>query len=744
MDDNLHHKLAHKARPVEFLRTKGLFAATTVGVGSLMGAGLYVLVGLAAAEAGPALWIAYVVCGGLTFLSVLMFGEFARRVPLSGGGYIYAYQQLGAFWGFMVGWHLAVGSVFACALYAVGFASYAASLFVGTDVASPWLLRGLAVALVAALTLLAARGGRGGDRVQGVLTWGNVLVLLLLVAVALPVMQGSHFTPHFPMGLGGVGSAISIIYISFFGYQLIANNAEEVRDAPQTVPRAMLLSIGIAGGIYLLVAVAAVAAVDWQALAASEAPLVLVAMRALGDAGVVVVAIGGVLAAGAALNGTLVSQGRQIFAMGRDGLLPETLGTVRPSNQIPLAALLAGGGATVAVVVAADLAFIAKAANFALLFSMLPLSFALHRLNQQREDGDPVASVWRRALPWAALVANAALLFTLDGQSLLFGGTIVGAGCVVFLSYSYSAEKRSQAGFSVSLTEERSAPLLQRGDRILVPMANPQTCDALFAISRALMPPGGGEIVAVSIVLTDEAEQPRAALLHEGRTAEALSIIERASALAAASRVTLRPVVRAAKNLAEGIRHAAEEEHCNLIVMGWSRGDAASPSKVLEDVIARVRASLILLRLSSDEPPVRIGVSLGGRANLPLMVRTANTLAEQNDGEVTYLNVMPAIVENEHLRHARQIQIEALLRHTSLVPYRTELLRSDNPLGALVERSRDLDMLLVGTTQAGLYQRATVGSFSAMVAEQAHCSVVIVRQTQTLGRRLTPSLIPIR
>jgi amino acid transporter len=740
MAKDLKERIAAKSRPVKFRATRGLLASTTLGLGALMGACLYVLVGIAAAEAGPSLWLAYAVCGLLTLLSVQMYADFARRMPISGGGYVYAYRQLGSFWGFMVGWHLAVGSVFACALYANGFASYGAS-FLPKGTVSPWMIKAAASVLVVVLVAMALRGGRGGDGLQRILTWGNLLVLVILVAVALPLVKVSRFSPALPNGIGGVGAAVSLIYISFFGYQLIANSAEEVQDAPRTVPRAMLLSMGIALLFYLLVSVVAIAAVDWRELAKADAPLVLVASRSIGVYGAVLIGLGAVLASAAALNSTLVSQGRQIYAMGRDRLLPWQLGTVKETTQVPVAALVVGGAVTVLVVVLADLVFIAKAANFALLFSMLPISVALHRLYQVRRDTDPWVPLWRRVVPWAALTANAALLLTLDWQSLLFGGVVVGAGSAVFFSYSFSAEKRGQAGFSVSLTDDRPAPLLRRGERILVPMSNPRTQESLLSISEALLPAGGGEIVVLNVVLAGEGQSPRDALRRPSGLHEAVEVIARADEIAERKGVILRPVVRGARNLPEGIRDAAVEEKCQLIVMGWSTREDAHPSALLEEVVRKVRTDLILLQLTEDRPPQRIGVSLGGGGtNLGLMVRVGSTLAEQYGGEVIYLNVMPDYYEHEHLRHARQVQIEAITRHTSLVPYRTELLRSDNPLGAIVERTKDLDLLVVGSARGGLLSSGAVGSFSELVAQQAHCSVVIVRSASPLGR-IIPSQV---
>jgi len=187
MGNTLHDRLLEKSKPIEFKKAMGLIASTTLGVGALMGAGLYVLVGIASAQAGPGLWIAYVVCGLLTWFSVMMYADLSKKLPISGGGYAYAYNQLGSFWGFMVGWHLALGSIFACALYAYGFSTYAAS-FLPETFNSPWFYKTAASFLVVILVGIGLIGS-SGDGIGRVLTWGNLLILLVLAAVAIPFIE---------------------------------------------------------------------------------------------------------------------------------------------------------------------------------------------------------------------------------------------------------------------------------------------------------------------------------------------------------------------------------------------------------------------------------------------------------------------------------------------------------------------------------------------------------------------------
>ena len=337
-----------------------------------------------------------------------------------------------------------------------------------------------------------------------------------------------------------------------------------------------------------------------------------------------------------------------------------------------------------------------------------------------------------------ALLANVGLLLTLDRQSLFFGGTVVAIGCLVFFGYSFQAEKRGQAGLSIDLTTDGPRiELLGRPEKILVPLANPQTQKMLFEIAQSLIQSSQGELVLLNVI---GGADPKKAFRDDKKINDALAVFERVHTGLPGPMPRIRPVVRAAKELAEGIAHAAIEERTRMIVMGWSADEEGNPSELLQKLSRLVSSDMVLLKQAECEPPTRIGVSLGGRGNLPLMVRVATALAGQYDGEVTYLNVVPENFESKHLKHARAIQIEVIGRHAALVPYRTELLVSDNPLEALVQRSAALDLLVIGSGQVHAFDRGGIGDFSSMLAQQARCSVIVSRQESSLSKLVVPQV----
>jgi APA family basic amino acid/polyamine antiporter len=708
----------------------GLLGATTLGIGALMGAGIYVLIGIAASHAGPAVWLAYLVCGLLSLLSVAVFAELSRKVPVAGGGYAFAYNALGSFWGFMTGWLLALGSIFACAMYAIGFANYLGPLL-PYDLPRP-IMKVLALVIIAALTALNCRGTKRGDRLQKILTWGNLLVLLTLIVLASNKAGLEHVKPMFPHGLKGVGTAISIIYVSFFGYQLIANNSEEIVDPQNTVPKAMLLAMIVSLTFYVAVAIVSVMVVPWESLAESKAPLVDVALAGIGKLGWVLISFGGVLASAAALNSTLLSQARQIFAMGKDRFLPGILGRIQEVFRTPTAALWAGGLATAVTLILGDLTFIVKSANFCFLGSLLPASFALRKLYKSSESDSKRSSRWRHSMPYAAFLANLALLFTLDWVSIAFGLQLAAVGFCIYFFYSRKRETRSRTGMSLVLSEKRKS-LLLGGPRILIPVANPQTQSALFSISEALIGHQDGELVVLNVVHAMEQMDFYSALSD---AEDSVHLLDRTTKLPRMEHVKIRPVVRVSRSLPKGIVHAAEEESCNLIVMGYAGSEGSESIHLIEEVLNNARTDMILFKLKGQFSPKRIAVSLGSSSNLNLIVRLAGAVADRYGGSITFLNILPDNYTAEEKAHSSKILVEAIKHHVAKALYRIEVVSSSEPIELLTERSSQFDLLIVGTTKVRLLERAVVGSFSSQIVMRSECSVAVVRVAPTAKKFL--------
>ncbi len=689
-----------------------------------MGAGVYVLIGLAANAAGPSVVLSYLFCGLLAFLTTLMFADFARIIPRSGGGYIYVYDALGGIWGFATGWFLALGSIFACGLYAIGFAEYAGSL-TGFEVPA-YVVKALAIAIVLGLAWMNLKAVGEGNKLQAILTWGNLGILGILILFSVFHFDTDNITPVFPKGFGGTTAAISIIYISFFGYQLIANNSDEIVDPEKTVPKSMKLSMYISISVYVLIALVAVLAVSWNDLGATNAPLVVLATKSLGGYGWLIISIGGVLASLGALNSTLVSQSRQIYVMGKHRFFPDRIGKVDQKSKMPRTAIMGGAALIIVFLLFFDLEFIAKSANFCLLVSLLPVSIALRKIYLKNPEQRPKQR-WRRFIPELAFLANLGLLFTLDIVSLAFGQQLALVGAAVYFFYSRKREQRAKKGVNIALKENKNLPFFT-GSRILLPMANPQTQEGLFAVANAMLAKQKGEIVVLSVKNVPGNVDFYEALAD---SKDALAVIERGIELAKAQHTEIRPIVRASRSIAAGIKEAAEEEDSDLIIMGYADHTGEQMINNMDKVMKYSTVDQVFLKLRGTARsfhPKRILVFVSKHTNIDLLFIVATAMAEHFNSRLTLLyRLSQDFGRKEKLKTDRTVA-HHLQNLKSLALYNVELMVTDNPAAELIKRSNDFDLMIFRNRHQKLSKEAIANSIEFQVAEQSKCSIIMVKE----------------
>jgi APA family basic amino acid/polyamine antiporter len=307
--------------------------AVVIGLGSMLGAGVFSAFGAAARAAGTGLLIGLVIAAVIAYCNATASAQLAAVYPTSGGTYIYGRERLGDWWGFVAGWGFVIGKTASCAAMALTFANYA--------VPGPWWAQRLvAVAGVAGLAALNYRGVTKTAMLARILV-AATLVALTVVVVGI-VIGGGASTNHLgglsALGQGGaygVLQAAGLLFFAFAGYARIATMGEEVRDPERTIPRAIPIALAIAVVVYLIVGVAALLAAGPDPLATAPAPLIEAVRAAGADAIVPVVRVGAVVASLGALLALIAGIGRTILAMARHHDLPSWLAAVHPRFRVP-------------------------------------------------------------------------------------------------------------------------------------------------------------------------------------------------------------------------------------------------------------------------------------------------------------------------------------------------------------------------------------------------------------------------
>jgi APA family basic amino acid/polyamine antiporter len=310
----------------------GTADAVMIGLGSMIGAGVFAVFGPAARAAGAGLLAGLAIAAVIAYCNAVASAQLAAAYPMSGGTYVYGWERLGHWWGFAAGWGFVVGKTASCAAMALTFA---ANVLPGPS----WAQRGVAVAAVIGLTALNHRGVTRTamlTRVLVAMTLTALVVVVAAIAVGEPSGPAGRLT-GWPWigGVYGVLQAAGLLFFAFAGYARIATMGEEVRDPRHTIPRAIPLALLITMAVYAVVGVAALLAAGPGGLASSAAPLVT-AVQAAGVGGLApVVRIGAAVASLGALLALLAGIGRTSLAMARRRDLPAWLSTVHPRHQVP-------------------------------------------------------------------------------------------------------------------------------------------------------------------------------------------------------------------------------------------------------------------------------------------------------------------------------------------------------------------------------------------------------------------------
>jgi APA family basic amino acid/polyamine antiporter len=397
-------------------RRLGLRDAVVIGLGSMLGAGVFAAFAPAARAAGSGLLVALAVAAVVAYANATSSARLASLYPQSGGTYVYGRERLGPFWGYLAGWGFVVGKTASCAAMALTVGHYAAPRFANL----------VAVVTVAALTALNYTGVHKSAVLTRVIVTFVVVVLGTVVVAGLVRGEPGTGTLFSLEGtsVGGVLQGGAFLFFAFAGYARIATLGEEVVDPARTIPRAIPIALGLALAVYAAVAVALLALLGADGTSVSPAPLAAAA-RASGWAWVEpLVRAGAVVAAVGSLLSLLLGVSRTTLAMARDAHLPRTLAAVHPRFRVPHHAELAVGAVVAVVVLVADVRFAIGFSSFAVLVYYAVANASA--LTVRTSAGSVV-------VPAVGLLGCGALAVSLPLASTVAGAGVLALGAVIFL-----------------------------------------------------------------------------------------------------------------------------------------------------------------------------------------------------------------------------------------------------------------------------------------------------------------------
>ncbi|MDX1631487.1 MAG: amino acid permease [Thermoanaerobaculia bacterium] len=779
----------------ELSRDLSLFDITMIGVGAMIGAGIFVLTGEAAGVAGPALIVSFALNGLVTLLTAMVYAELGSAIPEAGGGYHWIQEGLPGANAFLAGWMSWFAHAVAGALYALGFRAFLFELLRLTT-AMPWDEMGLSLSLGKkifglSIALVFAYINYRGASETGMA--GNVVTLAKLAVIGAFCFFGLKFMffPELGPGLGegggmgldqlrplipeetgwlGILSAMGLTFIAFEGYEIIVQAGEEVKDPRRNIPKAIFLSLVIVTPIYMLVAFVLVGAtVSGQLLeglqtfgsgvAAELEPgmenwKILRHVGELGLAraatqfvpfGAVLILAGGMLSTMSALNATLFSSTRVAFAMGRDRQLPDRMSEISTKTSTPHFALAATTGLVLLMVAFVPLTTVAAAADIMFLLLFLQVNVAVITL--RKKYGDKLAYGYLMpfypVVPILGIVTKLALaVFMFDHYPEAWWYVLawLGTGGILFWFYAREREREEEA--PRILVERVPVEVGEDAVCIAVPESG---SDALLSLGARLARTAERELLLVHNVPVPRQLPLRAGLRHAKRGRETLEEVE--GRVGRMADVPVRSILRMAHRPAESIIHTVLEKKPAFLIMGWG-GRVTWGERLLgrnvDRVIRRTNCHAIVVEQPSEEEADRVLVPVARPETAPLALGVARSLGR--DVEVVLLHLTEAPMSEEDRAEYRRQIYEAISGDGGEAPELEETFRRMGPVemafeelsgdvaSVIARRGEDFDRIVLGTGEGGWLRRRVFGEISRSVAARAETPVVFVRAREGVFR----------
>jgi amino acid transporter/nucleotide-binding universal stress UspA family protein len=733
----------------ELARDLGFLEAYTIGLGTMIGAGIFVLPSIAAEQAGPASMISFFAGGLVSLLAAISLSELATGMPKAGGSYYYVNRALGPFFGSIVGWGMWAGLTFASAFYMIGFGQYllpGLGQYVGF--LAGWGEIGITVAALVMAALLT------GVNYYGVKETGalqNVIVLtlvgLIVAFLGIGILDGPTIQNFNPNGWPAVAATIGTVYVTFIGFEVIATSAEEIKNPSRNLPLAMIAAVVTPTLMYVGVMFVSTGTLSIEALANSQIPVADVATEFMGSIGALAMIVGAVLATVSSANASILSAARVNFAMGRDKILINWLNEVHDRFRTPYRAISATGVITlVLIAIGVGIGTLAEVASFMYLVTYALVHVAVIVLRRADPEAyDPsfrIPSVLYPIVPILGFIACIAILLQMSLIVQAIGGVIVVFGIFWYIVYA-----RDRA-LSQSLVGEAIAPSPtkvtdgQGRYRVVVPVANPETERDLLRMAAASAHAHDSEtaeVIAVNIIeVPQQTSLAQDLTFEEARVERQQELLDSARDIADELDVGLRTRAIVGRNAGSAILDVIEEEDADHVLLGW-KGKRSRREHVLgstiDPVIGRASCDATLVKLGAEDGRGEgdIMVLAGEGPHAPVAARRAAEFAEASgeDTSLTLFNVQEPGDDDEGAspQERGEVLIEEFVERAGLeaAQYESRIEVAEDIEGTILDAASEYDTICVGATRTGAVSQAVFGSLPETIGEQADQTVVMAR-----------------
>ena len=728
---------------VRLSREMSLMDATLIGVGAMIGAGIFVLTGIAAGVAGPALIVAFALNGVVTLFTAMSYAELGSCYHDAGGGYLWCKEGLPRWNGFLSGWMSWFAHAVACAVYAIGFGAYFGYVLNEMGYKVPhWAFlspqKFLAVLVAILFAYVNFRGASETGKVGNIVTGTKIVILLIFIAFGVefvfhrPHWELSGFTPFCPNGWSGVVKAMGLTFIAFEGYEIISQSSEEIKDPKRNIPRAVFYSLIIVIPIYLLVAFVALGAVHppagmtpWAYLGAQKEIALVDVARHFFRGGALMVLLAGLISTMSALNATVFSSSRVAFAMGRDRNFPGFFSRVHAKRNTPHWAIALSLLIVIFMAVSLPIEVVATAADVMFLLIFLQVNLALISLRKKRPDLD--RGYFVPLFPYLSIVGIicnfglAAYMFTYSLRAWLVALGWIGAGLLIYKFYAGSREVAHEL-------KVRALERLERKEyRVLACVADKESLSSLAEAAFVVAKKHNAEVIFLNVVEVEEREPLRAGLAESESSQE---LLDEACWMAIERGIPVRSIVRVSHKISQGIVETAKEEECNLIVQVREKQPTFFErffTTAVDTVVQNSTTETAVLHGTFPKEGIRrILIPFGWDIHTRLAVEMAHAFKDYYNCSIKIAVVfepeVPLTERGEKLEGIRKIVKENDLEAEVEAIHETDVLRG------ILRKAREADLILMGARTGDFLQLLLGKSLTREITEGAPCAVLWVKE----------------
>jgi APA family basic amino acid/polyamine antiporter len=414
-------------RVMNLKKTLNLFDATAIGIGAIIGAGIFVVLGIAIGYAGPAIIVSMIIAAIVASFTAFSFAELSSAIPKEGGVYEYVHEMISPSVGFIVGCMWLFGQTVAGAAISLGFASYFVAMF-------PFFsLKIVAISVTLVLTALNLVSIKQSATVNNILVLIKIAILCLFIGIGIFHINSSNYSPFTPNGYYGILQGAAYIFFAYLGFGRIATLGGEVKNPKRTLPLSILLALAISVILYVLTGLVATGLQEYKILAQSGSPLADAARVTGNFTMVAAISFGALIATASVILTNLIGLSRVSFAMARNGQLPKSIAKVQSKFGTPYVSILIMGVLMAMLAFVFDLRQTAAITSFSVLSTHVVLNFSAIRLRKKIPNLKTFKTPLYPVIPLLGLVSCIILMFSLPKESWIVAAVIVILSSVYYL-----------------------------------------------------------------------------------------------------------------------------------------------------------------------------------------------------------------------------------------------------------------------------------------------------------------------